>query len=209
MFYLYFIATLFSVFIMAAEFFMSFSEDTEASHESSLESHDEGLSLEDHSKNTLSHHSFDISSKDISQYKEISFLKVLLKTLSWLRMVVYFSLGFGVSGLFATFLGESSIATFLWALGLGIAVVMIYKISYKILRQEIDSTVKEDDLWLKTGEVLIPVRQGQLGKVEIKVDHRTVERYCKSFYENEEFKRGDRILIAKVTEECVYIEKRN
>lgn len=222
MLYLYLMATFFAVMVMSVEFFMSFwgNADHEGDHAlesghhegaSQIEGDAEGESSTDASEHSSSRIPLDISKEDLIslQDKEGSFLRVILRMLSWMRMFVYFSLGFGFSGLFAIYLGETSLSGFLWALGLGLTVVFLYKTMNRVLRQEINSVIKEEELLLRNGTIIVSVKKGQLGKVEIEWNQQSVERYCRSFLQEEEFKVGDQVLIAKVTDECVYVEKKN
>jgi membrane protein implicated in regulation of membrane protease activity len=129
----------------------------------------------------------------------------LLVLLSSIRSFVYFSLGFGPTGLFATFTGQPVLATLLWSGGVGLVTFGGALVLRRVMRSELSSDVKDSDLLMETGEVTVRVDPGQLGKVRVSLGGSYVDRYAKT-HSQEPIGVGTRIRVTDLGEDCIFVE---
>lgn len=131
----------------------------------------------------------------------------VIRILSVARSVVYFSLGFGPVGLFATLRGESVGIGLVWSIPVGVAVMIGTRLLRKALRQEIDSQFKGEDFIMERGRVIVSIGRGQIGKVRINVGGTYADRYAKAKNNKEDIPAGASVRVVDVTDEYIYVEK--
>jgi len=131
----------------------------------------------------------------------------VIRILSVARSVVYFSLGFGPVGLFATLRGESVGIGLAWSIPVGVGVMIGTRLLRKVLRQEIDSQFKGEDFIMERGKVIVSIGQGQIGKVRIDVGGVYADRYAKAKNNEEDIPAGAGVRVVDVTDEYIYVEK--
>ena len=131
----------------------------------------------------------------------------VIRILSVARSFVYFSLGFGPVGLFATLRGESVGVGLAWSIPVGAAVMIGTRLLRKVLRQEIDSQFKGEDFIMERGKVIVSIGRGQIGKVRIHVGGTYADRYAKAKNDEEDIPAGANVRVADVTDEYLYVEK--
>jgi membrane protein implicated in regulation of membrane protease activity len=129
----------------------------------------------------------------------------ILSVLSYLRLFVYFCLGFGPMGLVAMATGRSAFASLLLAIPVGVAAVFLAQAFFRFQRQDTDSQLASADLVGQAGTVIIPLDDQTMGKVRILVGPVVTEQYALAAHPGATFKAGDRVVIASVTDECVYV----
>jgi membrane protein implicated in regulation of membrane protease activity len=129
----------------------------------------------------------------------------ILSALSYLRLFVYFCLGFGPMGLVAMATGRSAFASLLFAIPVGVAAVFLAQAFFRFQRHDTDSQLESADLVGQTGTVIIPLDDRTMGKVRILVGPVVAEQYALAARPGAAFKRGDQVMIASVTDECVYV----
>ena len=130
----------------------------------------------------------------------------IFRLFKYFRYALYFCVGFGPTGMAAVLMEKSSFESLLWALGAGIVVPIIAKLLTRISKKELDSSVKDKDLFMEHGIVLIPIEPGQMGKVKIKLGDVHIERYAKGLSSTQAFQKGDTIVVSDVQEGCVLVE---
>ena len=81
----------------------------------------------------------------------------ILSALSYLRLFVYFCLGFGPMGLVALATGRSAVASLLLAIPVGVAAVFLAQAFFRFQRQDTDSQLTSADLVGQTGDRDRPV----------------------------------------------------
>jgi membrane protein implicated in regulation of membrane protease activity len=129
----------------------------------------------------------------------------ILSALSYLRLFVYFCLGFGPMGLVALATGRSAIASLLLAIPVGVAAVFLAQAFFRFQRQDTDSQLTSADLVGQTGTVIVPLDDKTMGKVRILVGPVVAEQYALAAHPGATFKNGDQVMVSSVTDECVYV----
>jgi len=129
----------------------------------------------------------------------------ILSALSYLRLFVYFCLGFGPMGLVALATGRSAFASLLFAIPVGVAAVFLAQAFFRFQRQDTDSQLTSADLVGQTGTVIVPLDDKTMGKVRILVGPVVAEQYALAAHPGAAFKNGDQVMVSSVTDECVYV----
>lgn len=129
----------------------------------------------------------------------------ILSALSYLRLFVYFCLGFGPMGLAALLTGRSAFVSLLLAIPVGVAAVFLASTFFRFQRQDTDSQLASADLVGRTGTVLVPLDDRTMGKVRILVGPVVTEQYALAANPGKTFEKGDQVMIASATDECVYV----
>lgn len=130
-----------------------------------------------------------------------------LSVLRYLRMVVYFSLGFGPVGLIALEMGRRSLESALWAIPSGIGAAFLARAFFRFQQRDVDSSLRDDDLLFERGTVLVSINGENMGKVRLRVGPIVTERYARTADPHDSFRPGDTVQIVEVTEECVYVRR--
>lgn len=138
------------------------------------------------------------------QRKSVS---LILKALSTLRSMVYFSFGFGATGWFAIQTGRSLFSSILWSIPVGISVAVIAKLFKRIQQNQLDSTIKPDELIFEKALVTVSIHPGKLGKIKAEVGNVYVERFARAKDPEAEFLIGSKVRISEVTDDVVYVEE--
>lgn len=129
----------------------------------------------------------------------------VLKALSILRSLVYFSAGFGPVGLFAYFSHMSTVYSLLWSVPTGLASVALARGLMRLLRKDVDSTVKEHELLMEHGVVTVSIGKGALGKVRINLGGIYVDRYARARKPDVALPVGSAIYICDIEEDCLIV----
>jgi membrane protein implicated in regulation of membrane protease activity len=129
----------------------------------------------------------------------------ILSALSYLRLFVYFCLGFGPMGLVALATGRSAFASLLFAIPVGVTAVFLAQAFFRFQRQDTDSQLTSADLVGQTGIVIVPLDDRTMGKVRILVGPVVTEQYALAAHPGAAFKNGDQVTVSSVTDECVYV----
>ena len=129
----------------------------------------------------------------------------ILSALSYLRLFVYFCLGFGPMGLVALATGRSMAVSLLLAIPVGVAAVFLAQAFFRFQRQDTDSQLTSADLVGRTGAVIIPLDDRTMGKVRILVGPVVTDQYALAAHPGAKFSTGDQVMISSVTDECVYV----
>ena len=129
----------------------------------------------------------------------------ILSALVYLRLFVYFCLGFGPMGLVALATGRSAFASLLLAIPVGVAAVFLAQAFFRFQRQDTDSQLASADLIGQTATVIVPLDDRTMGKVRILVGPVVTEQYALAAHPGAAFKNGDQVMISSVTDECVYV----
>lgn len=131
----------------------------------------------------------------------------VLSILRYLRLAVYFSLGFGPLGLVAEATGSGGLSSLLWSVPGGIAAGFLARLFFRFQQEDVDSSVREDELLLEQGRVIVPFTSRDMGKVRVRMGQIIVERYALAEDEWESFRTDDLVEIVRVTDECVYVRR--
>lgn len=129
----------------------------------------------------------------------------ILQILSYLRLTVYFCLGFGPTGWFAMATGRNSLVALGVAAAVGAISLVLAQWFFRFQNSNVDSSVKKQELLRESATVTIPLTDSTMGKVRIKVGMSISEQYALSATPGREFKRGEVVHVTRVTDECVYV----
>jgi membrane protein implicated in regulation of membrane protease activity len=131
----------------------------------------------------------------------------LLSVLRYVRMGVYFLLGFGPLGLVAQAAGIGGLASLIWAVPGGIAAAWLARAFFRFQQRDLDSTVRDEDLLFERARVIVPLSRTTMGKVRIKLGQAIVERYALAEDEEEGFRTDEVVEIVRVEDDCVYVRR--
>lgn len=131
---------------------------------------------------------------------------LIVRFMSFLRNIVYFSLGFGPVGWFAIATGEAIPATFAWSAGSGVVILLGARILRRILRSELTSDFKETDLLMETGTVNVTIQPGQIGRVRLTIGGAYVDRYARSKDTEVPIQPGTEVRVVDLGNDAVIVE---
>lgn len=130
----------------------------------------------------------------------------VLRIYSLLRMIIYFSMGFGPMGWMALNQYGSSIRSLLWSVPSGIIVLIGVKILRKIMKKELDSEIKDEELLMENGKVIVSIPAKQIGKVRVFYNGTQQDRYARG--ENDQAVAvGAPVVVIEVNEECIIVRE--
>ncbi len=150
---------------------------------------------QDHPDDTNTHHS------DGGSHSPV------LSALYYLRIFVYFCLGFGPLGWMAEMTGYSTISTLLWAVPGGLVSAGLANAVFKFQRKDLDSSVRVEDLFLGKARVIVPISQGEMGKVRITFGQSVTERYAMAENAEENLPTDMEVEVVRVTDDCIYVRR--
>ena len=123
-----------------------------------------------------------------------------------LRTAVYFSLGFGPTGLFAWFRGLSPGKSLLWALGVGLAISVLARLLRRFIRHDLDSSIGSEEFLMETGILLLPLEGDKISKICVKRYGRETELYVKSKNETVKLSKGKIVRIIDYNDNIYWVE---
>jgi membrane protein implicated in regulation of membrane protease activity len=129
----------------------------------------------------------------------------LLSILGYLRMGVYFSLGFGPLGLIAAASGAGVLGSLAWAVPGGSAAALLARAFFRFQQHDVDSSVRDEDLLFERARVIVPLSSEMMGKVRVKLGQSVVERYALAEDQGDDFRTGDLVEVVRVEDDCVYV----
>jgi len=129
----------------------------------------------------------------------------ILSVLMYLRLFVYFCLGFGPVGWLAVTSGRGTLVSLLMASVVGVLVVFLAQAFFRFQRHDTDSQVRAVELVGQRATVIVPLDDKTMGKVRVQVGMTVAEQYALATRAGAAFGTGDEVVIASVTDECVYV----
>ncbi|MCL2267508.1 MAG: hypothetical protein FWC17_07060 [Treponema sp.] len=133
-------------------------------------------------------------------------VKIVSRIMNVLRNIVYFSLGFGPTGLFASFSGLSRTSGLLWAFCVGAAMMILARLLKRLIRKDTDSSIKPDELLQEKGVLLLPLENGEISKAVIRQYGRETEIYVKCKDTKIKFPKGKEIIIEDYDNDVYWIK---
>jgi hypothetical protein len=134
-------------------------------------------------------------------------IRALTRVLSTLRLTVYFSLGAGPAGLFAVLSGQSDVASLQWAGAVGVGIAVLARALRKVIRRELDSSIKPEEYLMEKAVLLLPLEAGKMGKAAVRQYGREAEIYVKANDPGLELPKGAEVLISAYDDSVYYIDK--
>ena len=123
-----------------------------------------------------------------------------------LRSFVYFCLGFGPVGLFATTQYSTTGATLAWSLPVGVVTMVIARVIRKLLKKDLTSEIRKEDLLMEKGTVIVSIGKGEMGKVRVSIGGIYSDQFAKASDPEATFSVGTEIRVVEATEEFVLVE---
>ena len=146
-------------------------------------------------------HTHDLTGYDVNYRRG----GLIISLLSYLRLTVYFCLGFGPTGWVALSTGRGALASLGLASGMGIVALFLALTFFRFQRSDTDSSLKQTELLQAPAVVTIPLSHTVMGKVRIHLGMNVSEQYALAMQPDTQYKTGDRVHILRVTDECVYV----
>jgi hypothetical protein len=195
----YLFTTIFGVGVMLLDLLGVFAHSF-GGHHTDAHSHAEDTSHAD--LNTDHHaHSHGHQNTDNTHNHPIPLLSVL----RYVRMFVYFCAGFGPMGLLAEFTGYGMFGALAWSMLGGIVSTSLGLFFFRLQQKDLDSSVKAEDLFLGQAQVIVPITNGNMGKVRVLTGQSVAERYALAENPMDSFSKDTAVDIVRVTDECVYV----
>ena len=163
-------------------------------------SDDHGDDIEDGSDDH-SHNEGSIVAHDNIRHKK----NPVLRLLTILRTLVYFSFGFGPVGWIVYSTDQNSLTSLFFSIPSGIVFAIVGRLLKKLQTQELDSQVKDEELLMEKAEVLVTISNGELGKVRVNLDNTYIERYAKAKIKNEVYSVGTEVRVVDITDQYVIV----
>jgi hypothetical protein len=133
-------------------------------------------------------------------------IKAVTVVMGLLRTAVYFSLGFGPTGLFAWFTGISRTAGLVWACAVGTAMAVFARLLRRLLRRDLDSSIRPDEFLMETGVLLLPLEGGQISKLAVRQFGRETELYVRCRDTAVKLSRGKTVRIVEYDNDVYWVE---
>ena len=131
----------------------------------------------------------------------------LLSLLRYLRIGIYFALGFGPVGLVAEWTGASALGSLAWAIPGGVVSAWLARLFFRFQQEDVDSRIPEDQLLLERAQVIVPLSNTNMGKVRVTLGQSVMERYALAEDEKDSFQTNDQVEIVRITDDCLYVRR--
>jgi len=132
--------------------------------------------------------------------------RIVAKTLGLLRSGVYFSLGAGLTGLFALLTKVSAVPSLLWSAGAGVFIMISARALRSFIRKDLDSSLKPEEFLMETGIISVSLLPGAMGKIIVRHSDLETELYVRAKDTSLNLKKGSTARIVDYTDECYWIE---
>ena len=129
----------------------------------------------------------------------------VLSFVRWLRVLVYFCLGFGPFGIVADRMGGGAVATLLWAAGGGIVTGALARAFFRFQGKVVDSSLGDDEMLFEQAYVTVPVSDTDMGRVRVHIGQTVAERFALAADPDTFYAADDEVRIVSVTDDCVYV----
>jgi hypothetical protein len=130
----------------------------------------------------------------------------ILAAIQYLRMFVYFCLGFGPLGLVTYAASGNAARSLVLAAAGGIAGVVLSRVIYRFRPADTSSLATSDDLLYAKATVTIPITHTDMGRVRAHVGVNVLDLYALAARDEASFDKGDTVEIVRVARECVYVD---
>lgn len=129
----------------------------------------------------------------------------VLSVLTYLRLLVYFCLGFGPTGWVSMASGWKPLLSLALATPVGLAAVFLAQAFFRFQRRDTDSQIGREELLTAEATVVVPLDHATMGKVRIKSGLNVTDRFALAAEPGKQFAKGEPVRIVQVTDECVYV----
>jgi len=129
----------------------------------------------------------------------------ILQLLSYMRLLIYFSLGFGPTGWAGILTGRSALASLGLAIPAGLIALWLAQAFFRFQRSDTDSSLRSQDLLQEQATVTIPLTDRTMGRIRIQTGMSVIEHYALAATPNAAYRKGDPVRVVRVTDDCVYV----
>jgi membrane protein implicated in regulation of membrane protease activity len=129
----------------------------------------------------------------------------VLSILVFLRLLVYFCLGFGPSGWVAMEAGWGPWRSLLLAVPVGAASLVLARAFFRLQRRDTGAVAPAADLVSEHATVIVPLNASEMGKVRVSAGMTVSDLYALAADPNHEYHDGETVQIVRVTDDCVYV----
>jgi len=133
-------------------------------------------------------------------------IRALTALIGLLRSAVYFSLGFGPTGIFATLIGLSPTASLVWASGIGAGVMVLARLLKRFIRRDLDSSIKPDELLHEKGVLLLPLEGESISKAVVKQFGRETRVYVRCSQAGVKLSKGQEVIIVDHDDDVYWVK---
>ncbi len=130
----------------------------------------------------------------------------VLEAIRYLRMFVYFCLGFGLVGLAMLFSDRLPLTSLIGAGIAGLATVLLARLFYRFQPKDTGNVLTDQELVLEEGVVIVPLSDEVMGKIRVSLGMEVREVYAQAAHHGEKFERGAEVRVISLGEGCVYVE---
>ena len=129
----------------------------------------------------------------------------VLQILSYVRLLIYFCLGFGPTGWAGILTGRSALLSLGLAIPAGLVALWLAQAFFRFQRSDTDSSIRPRDLLQEQATVTIPLTDRTMGRVRIQTGMSVIEQCALAATPNAAFHKGDHVRVVRVTDDCVYV----
>lgn len=188
-----------------ADFHVEHGEDSHAGYE---HDHDEGFHSDHHDASDDAHINAGDEKAILHTYRKKKEKSVVLKTISILRFLVYFCLGFGGVGLFALLYYKNAAKSLYYSIPSGLVVMLLVILIRKSITREIDSHFKEEEFLMESATVIASIKKNSMGKIRINYGSVYQDRYARAKNPDEIIPLNSEVVVVDITDECMIVEKK-
>ena len=131
---------------------------------------------------------------------------LVARILSWLRLLVYFSLGAGPTGLFGLLTGIGILPSLLWSGGAGLLMAVLARGLRSFIRKDLDSSIKAVELLMDLAVVSVPIQARAMGKAIVRRYDHEMEIFVRARDESQEIPKGATVRIVEFNDDCYFVE---
>lgn len=132
--------------------------------------------------------------------------RVVSQAIGTLRLGVYFSLGAGPTGLFSLLTGVAPLEGLAWSGGAGVFVAIIAKALRRVVRRDLDSSIRPEEFILDEAEVTVSLLPGAMGRAVVRSYGKETELYVRAKDAQASFPKGSRVRIVDFDDDCYWVE---
>jgi membrane protein implicated in regulation of membrane protease activity len=129
----------------------------------------------------------------------------ILSILTYLRLLVYFCLGFGPAGWAGLASGWGALRSLLLAVPIGLLALLAARAFFRFQRRDTGAVPAEIDLLHEKAEVIVPLDDETMGKVRVSVGMSVSDVYALAAERGRHYERGDVVQIVQVADDCVHV----
>ncbi len=129
----------------------------------------------------------------------------VLSVLTYLRLLVYFCLGFGPAGWIGLAGGLGALGSLALAAPVGVGSLFLARAFFRFQRKDTGAVAPEAELLGEHATVVVPLDHATMGKVRVQAGLEVTDLYAIAADEGARFDHGADVRIVQVTDECVQV----